>query len=123
MDEEATKRERATRRQQRLERAGALAPDEVPASTEAGRQIAEYLEEANLNGGRVIRCRVCHHTLCAAGEDPLRFTVKRERPLAEAGPWLAIHRQGQSPYFVLVESICPSCGVLFDVQETRKAPA
>ncbi len=123
VDEEATKRERAARRQQRLERAGALAPNEVPASTEAGRQIAEYLEEASLNGGRVIRCRVCHHVLCAAGEDPLRFAVRRERPLAEAGPWLAIHRQGQSPYFVLVESICPSCGVLFDVQETRKAPA
>ncbi|MEK7879124.1 MAG: hypothetical protein AAB285_04630, partial [candidate division NC10 bacterium] len=123
VDEEATKRERAARRQQRLERAGALPPNEVPASTEAGRQIAEYLEEASLNGGRVIRCRVCHHVLCAAGEDPLRFAVRRERPLAEAGPWLAIHRQGQSPYFVLVESICPSCGVLFDVQETRKAPA
>ena len=61
--------------------------------------------------------------LCKAGEDPARFAVRRERPLADAGPWLALPWQGQSPHFELVESICPSCGVLLDVKETRKAPA
>jgi hypothetical protein len=121
VDEEATRREREGRRQKRLN--GISLASEKAERGQVVRQVAEYLEEARINGRQVLRCRVCRHVLCKAGEDPARFAVRRERPLADAGPWLALPWQGQSPHFELVESICPSCGVLLDVKETRKAPA
>jgi len=42
---------------------------------------------------------------------------QRVLPLAEAGPWLSLKWRGHSQRFDLVESICPSRGVLFDVEE------
>jgi acetone carboxylase gamma subunit len=120
VDEEATRREREGQRQKRLN--GISLASEKAERGQVVRQVAEYLEEASINGQRVLRCRSCRHVLCAADDDFRRVAVRRERPLAEAGPWLALPWQGQSPHFVLVESICPSCGVLLDVKETRKAP-
>lgn len=121
VDDEPTRREREGRRQKRLN--GISLASEKAERGQVVRQVAEYLEEARINGRQVLRCRACRHVLCKAGEDPVRFAVRRERPLADAGPWLALPWQGQSPHFELVESICPSCGVLLDVKETRKAPA
>ncbi len=121
VDAEATRRERAARIQARL---GGVPPSPPAGGAERGEalgQLAEYLEEAKLDGRRVVRCRMCRHVLGAAGDEPRSFGIQRERPLAEAGPWLALPWRGESPHFVLVESICPSCGVLFDVQQKLKA--
>ena len=122
VDEKATKRERADRIRQRLGRVSPGAREAQPAPGEVVRQVGEHLEEVRTNGSQVVRCRLCHVVLCSADEDPRQFALRRERPLAEAGPWLALPWQGESPRFILVESICPSCGVLFDVEEKRKEP-
>ena len=83
------------------------------------RRLAESVEEVETSGRRLLRCRVCQHAFCAADEELSRFVIRRERPLAEAGPWLALPWRGESPRFVLVETICPSCGILLDVEEVK----
>ena len=90
---------------------------------ETVRQVAESLEEAVRDGRRVLRCRLCRHVLGPATEDYRRNSLRRERPLGEAGLWLALPWRGESPHFVLVESICPSCGILFDVEQKLRASA
>jgi N-methylhydantoinase B len=121
VDEEGTRREREGRIRQRLGRLSSGARETLSEPGEVIRQLGEHLEEARVNGSRVVRCRLCHVVLCSADEDPRQFAVRRERSLTEAGPWLALPWKGESPHFVLVESICPSCGVLFDVEEKLKA--
>jgi N-methylhydantoinase B len=123
VDVEATERERAELTRRRL---GGASPRTPRAGADDGRdvrQVGEYLEEATLASGRVVRCRRCGHVFGPAAEDARRSAVRRERPLGAAGPWLALPWAGQSPHFVLVESICPGCGVLFDVEQQRKDPS
>ena len=121
VDEQSTKRERARRIRQRREGVVPV-PGTLPDSGEVIRQVAEYLEEVRADGRLFIRCRVCRHVLCSAEEDFKQFAVRRERPLAEAGPWLALPWKGESPHFVLIESVCPSCGFVLDVQERLRTP-
>ena len=121
VDAEATHRDRAARIRSRLEGAPAVPHGDGPEAGETVRQVAEYLEEAQRDGGRVLRCRNCRHVLGPAGEDPRRHALCRQRPLAEAGPWLALPWRGESPHFILMESVCPSCGILFDVEQRLKA--
>jgi N-methylhydantoinase B len=123
VDEEATRRERADRRERRLNSRPGVAALETPDAGEMVRQVAEQMEEAKINGRHVLRCRNCRHVLCLAEEDPRQFAMRQERPLADAGPWLALPWQGKSPHFVLLECICPTCGVLFDVDQEFKSPA
>ncbi len=78
----------------------------------------EYLELDESSGK--VRCRRCHYVYCNQGEDPREFALQRLQELNKAGPWLAKPWNGNSPNFVLKESICPSCGVLFDVVETPR---
>jgi N-methylhydantoinase B len=122
VDAQATRRERAARMRRRLESAPGVSHGEDPEAGEVVRQVAEYLEESQQDGRMVLRCRLCRHVLSPAGEDPRRHARRRERPLAEAGPWLALPWGGESPRFVLSESICPSCGILFDVEQRLKTP-
>lgn len=121
VDGEATGRERASRIEERLRGAPPAGPTDPGAPGEVVRRIAEYVVETLTDGRRVLRCRVCRRVLGLAGEEPRRLGLKRERPLAAAGPWLALPWHGESPHFVLVESICPSCGILFDVEQRLKA--
>jgi N-methylhydantoinase B len=120
VEAEATRRERAARVRQRLggNRSAAAAARGV--AGESAQQVAEYLEEAERDGRRILRCRRCRHVLGPATEDYRRYALRRERRLGEAGPWLALPWRGESPHFVLQESICPSCGVLFDVEQKLK---
>ncbi len=119
VDLEATEGARATCRRQRLDGAAAARGAETSDGGDV-RQVAEYLEEATLVNRRVVRCRRCRHVFGPASEDARAFAVRCEQPLGAAGPWLAVPWMGSSPHFVLVESICPGCGVLFDVEEQRK---
>jgi N-methylhydantoinase B len=121
VDGEATGRERASRIEERLRGAPPAGPTDPGAPGEVVRRIAEYVVETLTDGRPVLRCRVCRRVLGLAGEEPRRLGLKRERPLAAAGPWLALPWHGESPHFVLVESICPSCGILFDVEQRLKA--
>ena len=116
VDGEGTRLERARRLRERLEGVAAV-PRKPEDFLEVVRQVGEYLEEVRMNERLFLRCRVCRHVLCSVEEDLKRFVVRRERPLAEAGPWLALPWEGESAHFVLIESICPSCGVLVDVEE------
>jgi N-methylhydantoinase B len=123
VDGEATGRERAARNAERLGGAPPAGPADRRDPGEAVRRVAEYLVETRMDGRRVLRCRLCRHLLGPAQDEPRRLGLKRERPLAAAGPWLALPWQGESPHFVLVESICPSCGVVFDVEQVLKVSA
>jgi len=78
----------------------------------------EYLELDERSGK--IRCRKCKQIYCDKSDDPIEFAIQRFRPLSAAGPWLAKRWNGNSPNFFLVESLCPSCGTLFDASETLK---
>jgi N-methylhydantoinase B len=101
--------------------------DGGPATTEPGagvnlvarHVIGEYLEVASApeTATAVIRCRRCATVLAEEGEDPRGGAIRRQEPLAAAGPWLAERFGGNSPNFVLHEAICPGCGTLFDVTE------
>ena len=48
------------------------------------------------------------------------YALIREQPLGKAGPWICRRWRGNSPNFVLVEYICPDCGVLFSTEERLK---
>jgi N-methylhydantoinase B len=85
--------------------------------------IGEYLEVAAgfETGTAVIRCRRCGTVLAEEGEDPRGGAIRRQEPLAAAGPWLAERFGGNSPNFVLHEAICPGCGTLFDIEERLRS--
>ena len=121
VDGEATKRLRETMIQDRLSGSQSSGGPVLSGSNGGvkSERIGEYLERISLNGRRLIRCRSCHHTCSETGENPREGVLVRYAPLAEAGPWLALRWQGNSPDFMLRKSICPGCGVLFDVSETR----
>jgi N-methylhydantoinase B len=121
LDEAATERERARQVRERLN-GDAVPARKSPAAVWNGAQrLGEYLERVGTNGTSVVRCRRCGHVLAQNGDDPRAQALCRVLPLAEAGPWLSLKWQGHSRRFDLVESICPSCGVLFDVEECLKA--
>ena len=88
------------------------------------KQAAAKLRSLNsskrTNGSSVVRCRRCRYVLSENGDDPRARALQRVLPLAEAGPWLSLKWRGQSLRFDLMESICPSCGVLFEVEERLK---
>lgn len=96
----------------------------------ARRRIGEYLEVATpadpaeedveYEGG-VVRCRKCGTLLAAEGTDPRTGALRRQEPLAQAGPWIAQRFGGYSPNFVLDEAVCPGCGTLLDVEERLAA--
>lgn len=121
VDADATARTRAEQRRLRLGAAATSpsAPASDPDTARDVRPVAEYLEEASIGERRVVRCRRCRHVHGPAGEDARTAAIRRTVPLGAAGPWLALPWRGVSPHFVLVESICPGCGVLFDVEQQR----
>jgi hypothetical protein len=116
----ATERERARQVRERLNGDAAPAPESAATAGDGAQRLGEYLERVGTNGSSVVRCRRCSHVLSRNGDDPRAEALRRVLPLAEAGPWLSLKWQGYSRRFDLVESICPSCGVLFDVEERLK---
>lgn len=121
LDEAATERERARQVRERLSGDAAPTPETAAAAWNGAQRLGEYLERVGTNGTSVVRCRRCGHVLARNGDDPRAQALRRVLPLAEAGPWLSLKWRGHSRRFDLVESICPSCGVLFDVEERLKA--
>ncbi|MQA84467.1 MAG: hypothetical protein GEV03_07555 [Streptosporangiales bacterium] len=120
LDEEATRAERAARRAERLRSAHHAVPDAERTGPYPTRWIGENVQRAESDGVAVLRCGNCGHVLCGGDEDPRDHGLRRRTDLADAGPWLAVKWDGRSPNFELVESICPGCGVLFDVDERLK---
>jgi N-methylhydantoinase B len=123
VDVAATATLRATRRRDRLGGDPAAPEPGAGANLVAQHVIGEYLEVAAAPGTAtaVIRCRRCGTVLAEAGEDPRAGAVRRQEPLAAAGPWLAERFGGDSPNFVLDEALCPGCGTLFDVAERLRS--
>jgi N-methylhydantoinase B len=121
VDAEATKRLREAMIHDRLAGSRSSAGP-LPSGSDGGdkaERIGEYLERISLNGRRLLRCRSCHCICSETGESEGERILIQRAPLSEAGPWLALRWQGNSPDFVLLKSICPGCGILFDVSETR----
>jgi acetone carboxylase gamma subunit len=82
------------------------------------RPVGEYLAEVPEDTGWVIVCRKCNHRFCSASDDPREFAVRRKRELRSAGPLYA-----KVSRFVFLESYCPECGLLFDVEIMRRDAA
>jgi N-methylhydantoinase B len=123
VDERATAGLRAERRQARLGGEAATPEPGAGVNLVTRHVIGEYLEVAAApeTGTAVIRCRRCGTVLAEEGEDPRAGALRRQEPLAAAGPWLAERFAGDSPNFVLDEAICPGCGTLFDVTERLRS--
>jgi N-methylhydantoinase B len=117
VDQLATVEARERRRRERLRDRPAALPPEGGDGLRPDRVIGEYLEVAVDGDRSAVRCRRCRWVLGPAGADPRSGAIRRTSGLADAGPWLALRFGGRSPNFVLDESICPGCGVLFDVEE------
>lgn len=117
VDLPATEACREAMRLGRLESGDGRLVVELARALRTDRVIGEYLELASSSSTSLIRCRRCQSVLGPAGVDPRLGAVRRARKLAEAGPWLALRHAGNSPNFVLVETSCPGCGVMFDVEE------
>jgi N-methylhydantoinase B len=123
VDEAATELERKRQIRDRLassSRPSIPVPDRHPGFASNSAVIGEYLERVLVDGSSMIRCRRCGGALACDGSDPREESALRRSSLAEAGPWLALRWRGHTPHFELVQSLCPSCGVLFDVEERLK---
>lgn len=125
-DVEATQALRARIRRARLDGWAEVASWQ-PAEAEAGpgevlRRLGDALELVRLGSQQVWRCRCCGHMVGPDWRAAKARVARRAVPLAAAGPWLAVRWQGHSPNFELEETLCPACGLLFDVSERRKEP-
>ena len=118
---EGTRQERLRlvekRKSEAVVRNGAAATLSNGAAERPVRLIVEYVEQVGDGSDGFVRCTECQHVYCSASEEPRRFAAVRHSPLRKAGPWLAERWGGNSPNFLLVEYLCPSCGVVFDVLE------
>jgi N-methylhydantoinase B len=83
------------------------------------RRFGHSLEIVAVDGAQLVRCERCGFPLGDAREDPRQAARQRSVPLREAGPWLSLRYGGMSPNFHLVESYCPGCATLIDVEERR----
>ena len=113
---------RTARRRQRLRRArlrGSQVPVRQLAAYTAERQVGDAIDLALVDGAPLLVCRGCRHLLGPALQAPEAAVARRWRPLAAAGPWLAVRWGGRSRRFALLETICPGCGRLLDVREQR----
>ena len=121
IDEVQTQQERQRLIEQRLSEASGAVSVGKQSGGKVLRVVGEYLELVEIAGKRVIRCRRCQHVYCSEGEDARNNALTREQPLGKAGPWICRRWGGNSPNFVLVEYICPGCGVLFSTEERLKS--
>ena len=69
-------------------------------------------------------CRACGAALARDAQDPKSGCASRVRPLAAAGPWVALRFAGDNPRVHLIEYCCPSCARLLfvDVRPTGAPP-
>lgn len=126
VDVEGTRQERLRLVEKRKSEASVRNEDAVvTASNGVGdqpvRQVIEYVEQIGDDKNGIVRCTECHHVYCSASEEAREYAAVRHSPLRKAGPWLAERWAGNSPNFLLVEYLCPSCGVVFDVLERLQA--
>ena len=75
-------------------------------------RILEYLDDVEVEGRRVNRCRKCGHVLGPAAEDYKTQAGVYETPISEGEP---AHFAPAETTFVLRHFICPECAVLFEV--------
>lgn len=115
--------EPATRARRELMRDGRSGGDRttggVSPHAERVRSAGAGVDLVRENGREVLACRACGTLLGVSLDDADAHVLRRTRPLAAAGPWLAERWQGHSPNFYLLETLCPSCGLLLDVREMR----
>jgi len=86
-------------------------------------RIGPTLVVERSGAGTALRCGKCGHALGVRtdGTLDLREATVSEAPLREAGPWLAMRYEGESPNFCLSKRSCPGCGTLLDVVEQYRS--
>jgi N-methylhydantoinase B len=123
VDEPRTRKERERLVEQRMKKTKGKALIRKQPGGEVLRRVGEYLELVEISKERVIRCLRCKHVYCSEKENPKDYALIREQALGEAGPWVCRRWDGNSPNFLLLEHICPGCGVLFDTVESLRSEA
>ncbi len=120
VDVVATRRLRAEHRARRRATASAHnGVDSTRGATAWSARWGEYLVARTPDAS--VHCVVCGHDYGVPIARVKEQASRRHRPLADAGPWLAMRWNGDSPDFRLLESACPACGVLFDILERQVA--
>jgi N-methylhydantoinase B len=114
VDEAKTSQQRSAMRRERLGGDPPVAADARRPPPLSDRPLGGYLQVAELADGPSVQCTWCATRICAAGESWKDHAVRREAPLAEAGP---VHRD--SGECILREHICPGCATLLDVELAR----
>ncbi len=76
-------------------------------------RILEYVEAVEVGGELTNRCRKCEHTLGPASADFKEQAGSYDEPISTGQP-LSFGEDGDTEW-VLRHFICPSCGVLYDV--------
>ena len=100
---------RELRLQRRSKRAGRPVTSTARAEvTPTGMRLSEYLQRT---ASGETQCTLLRRARRGAGHDWKDRAVRRRSPVAAAGP----HRS-DTDEFVLIESFCPGCGTLLDVE-------
>jgi N-methylhydantoinase B len=124
LDQAATTERRGAIRAARLGLDGSATVAGRPADRPSGRPVGPYLEFMPSDDGEIVICGRCGTTVGSrrtdAKDGELGATRVEQRPLKEAGPWLALRYGGDSPNFILEKRSCPGCGTLLDVSERRR---
>jgi N-methylhydantoinase B len=116
VDEPATTSLREQIRGARKQRRTAAWVSDDRCAHPGGSNVWRVAENVELKFNGVLHCRRCGEAL--SGKDGR--VARSERPLAAAGPWMALRHRGDSPNFVLEEVSCPSCATLLAVREIRR---
>ncbi|MFC2013423.1 hydantoinase B/oxoprolinase family protein [Chloroflexota bacterium] len=76
-------------------------------------RIHEYLEIADIDGRKLVRCLKCGHIFCDADDNYKKYALLRERNLSDVKLRALLSKE---PIWVLYqEYICPGCGTLLEV--------
>jgi N-methylhydantoinase B len=111
-----------------LENYGVIIHEDGQWNETATLELREKLKSDRLDGERVlydlsvqeskpIKCRSCGYPLM--DKNLVNPVIRKYKPLKTAGPWLSLRSNGESKFFELEETICPSCSTLISVNERQ----
>lgn len=81
-------------------------------------RVLEYLEDTTHEGGRVYRCLKCGHVVGPVSDDYKEHAGTFDAGISEGEP---VELAPPASDFVLRHYVCPSCGILFEVDMVQKS--
>ena len=117
IDRQATEERRSQMRRDRLIGRGRQL---ATLRSTSARQVTEGLLLGEDNGKRVLACRKCRGILCDVGENYKQHCLSLSKPVTSANPHILDPRQYIEEDVVLLEFICPGCGLLLQTEILRR---